>query len=178
MKKLTSALVALVLVLVLSVSACAEGNPAFGKIFTDNGIFHMTNIFFMMDSDAYAIQTPDFIECMEFGYKDDMVLSYVNTVYLPVYGYSSADLATVDSNLRNAYAAVDAMEHIAITFDDVSSGAKDFYKLVVTVDGLDDPQVLRSVVETGLLALTSDNYTYLSMAQTDIGLQANGYVKR
>ncbi len=156
-----------------------EHSPEFDAVFAESSIKQVDATFDGMKSSAFVMESDDgMVECFEFGYEGDKICAYVDTVYLDVAEYSEDERSVLDESMRSAFASVEALDSVEITYGNVG----DHYVIEVSVDGLDDVEVLQEVVESGVFTLTStgddSEVTFLSMKQTEDSLVAQGFIKR
>lgn len=147
----------------------------YAKIFSDRYIVTAPAFFGTLDAVAYAsVDADGYIDHLQFGYQGDTIVQMVETVYIPVEGWSDEDKQALDSNCRANYAAAEALSFVSISYNIGYS----YYSMTVTIRDLDQSENLQSAVSAGLLTLTDNSATVMSMSATEEGLLAQGYVKK
>lgn len=147
-----------------------SSNPAYDAIFADTYIVHF-QIFFNMDTKSFAKKMDNgMICCSDFGYKDDVVMKWVETVYIPISGYSDAEKADLEKNERESFASLDAMNCCTV---DYSMGAT-YFTVTVTYSNADTAEVCDELYQAGIMATN----TYISMSATEDSLLNQGFVEK
>jgi len=172
MKKILSALTALVLVIaLLAGSACAQGYSSYDDIFNQHMIFHFPQIFIMMDRSAYAGVTEDgIVDCIEYGVEGDTICEWVETIYFPLAGVTQEEYATMQDRLHSIYDVIDAEFFASVSYEYLTT----YYKMTLKITDLDNPNYVHRLTELGLLTEYID---IISMSLTEQNLLAQGYLK-
>lgn len=156
-----------------------EHSPEYDAVFEGISVTKTDVSFGGMESSAFVLESEGgMVECFEFGYEGDKICAYVDTVYLDITEYDETERDDLDLAMKETFASVEAMDSVEITYAMVD----DNYIITLSVDGLDDVDILQEVISAGVFALetTGDDseVTYLSMEQIESSLTAQGYIKR
>lgn len=154
-------------------SSISVSNSAFDEIFSSNYIVRADALFLGLDSAAFAKESDGMIDCMEFGYKDDMICEMVETIYVDISGMSSDEQALTDSQMRDAFSSWEACGFCEVSYHQGSS----WYTVTITLHDLDQSSVVKTAAENGMLALSYDA-DWLSISATEEDLLAQGYVRK
>lgn len=147
-------------------SESKDANPKYKEIFTSHYIVESPSFILGMDSSCFAAEIDNgCIEKIEFGYKDDIVLKMINTIYVPIENYSSIE------EIRNIYHEVEQAECCAVEFETGNL----FYTVTITCEDMDDAGNLAELYQLGMVSTATGS---VSMKESEAGLLKNGYVKR
>lgn len=154
----------------------ATPNPEYEEIFTSHNIVDMPAIFLMMDYAAFAsIDEDGWIEKMEYGYKNDIVMEMIDTIYCPLDEEMTDDesKAQLEDSLKEAYAEYTDLSFCTVTIDMGNSYC--IIKLHFTdLDNADNVMALQELdIVTG-----EDNDDLISMKVTETGMLESGFIKR
>lgn len=149
-------------------------SAAFTDIFADRYIVRMDSLFIGMDSAAFAKVNDDgSIHCMEYGYKDDLVCSTVETAYFDISALTESEKAEFDTQIREQLSSATNLSFAQVTFN----LGTNYYTLSIRLDDLDDPDTLQAAIDQGLLSVSGSSRS-ISMAESEKMLLADGYEKR
>ncbi len=147
-------------------SGSADDNPKYEEIFTSHYIVESPSFILGMDKACFAAEIDNgCIDKIEFGYKDDVVLKMINTIYVPVENYSSVE------EIRNIYHELEMLECCTIDYQTGNS----FYFITITYEELDNKENISTLAKLGVISESAD---VISLKESESGLIANGYVKR
>lgn len=150
-----------------------EANPEYEKIFSDRNIIHMSAVM-VGDTAAFAKVGDDgTIECLEFGYKDDIIHTMVQTIFIDISDLSEEQRQVMDETARENYSAYENLEFVTIT----SNIGNSYYKISCKAEGLDDEDTLQTAEDNGVVETTGSG-ELMSMNLTGIELRAGGYVEK
>lgn len=147
-------------------SESTDANPKYEEIFTSHYIVESPSFILGMDRACFAAEIDNgCIDKIEFGYKDDVVLKMINTIYVPIENYSNIE------EIRNLYHEVEQAECCAVEFETGNL----FYTVTITFEDMDDAGNLAELYQLGMVSTATDR---VSMKESEAGLIANGYIKR
>ena len=171
MKKILSALTALVLVIALLAGSAFAESYTFDDIFTERLIIQAPSLFLMKDRYAYAAVTTDgIVDCIEYGAEGDVICDWVETIYFPLAGVTQEEYATMQDRLHSIYDVIDAELFASVSYDYMTS----YYKMTLKITDLDNPNYVHRLVDLGLLTEQMD---IISISLTEQSLLAQGYLK-
>lgn len=154
-------------------SSVSVSNSAFDEIFSSNYIVRADALFLGLDSAAFALESEGMIDCMEFGYQDDMICEMVETIYLDISAMSDEERSATDSQMRDAFSSWEACGFCEVSYDLGNS----WYIVSIKLHDLDQSDVVKTAAENGMLTL-SDDAEWLSISATEESLLDQGYVKK
>lgn len=148
----------------------ASNAKTYDDILAEAGIVRMANI------PGYEVASfvgvvSGMIDCQDYGYKNDIVEVIVETMYVSVEGYSDDQKTTLDSSMRAAFAAYEALDFMTVEYE---MGAR-YYKIVMTSTDLDDSDNVHALYDAGLI---TDDVDLISVSQSEAAFIAMGYVKK
>lgn len=156
-------------------SELSGSNDAYEKIFSDRYIVTAPAFFGTLESAAYAnVDSDGYIDHLQFGYEGDTIVQMVETVYMPVDGWSDADIDALDANCQKTYAQAGELPFVTISYNMGYS----YYSVTVTMDDLDQVENIQAAVNAGLLSMTHGSASVMSMAASDAILLEQGYAKK
>ena len=172
MKKILSALTALVLVLaLLTGAASAQSYTSYDDIFADNWIIQFPQLFLMLDYYAYAIAMPDgVIDCMEYGVDGNMICEWVETIYIPTEGLNAEEKAALEYDMQQTFAAADAESFCEVTTNQLNN----YLTIVLKFTDLEDKA---NIERLAALGFADPGVDYLGIDLTEQNLLAQGYLK-
>lgn len=151
-------------------AANSAANPAYEAILNDAYIVHFQT-FFNMEMESFALKQEDgIICCADYGYKDDVVKQWVETIYIPVSGYSDSQKAEMESTMQSEFAAVEALSCCAVTY----KMSTNYFTITCTYSDVDKPENYAELYNAGVLSVN----TFISMSATENTLAAQGFVKK
>ena len=151
-------------------SAADTDNPAYEAIFDDTYIVHFQT-FFNMEMESFAMKKDDgMIACADYGYKDDVVKQWVETVYIPVSEYTDAQKAEVEATFKNQFASLDALNCCTVTY----KMSTNYFTITCTYSNVDEASSYAELYNAGILQTN----TFISMSATETTLLSQGFVKK
>ena len=86
-------------------SSSASSLTEYDKIFYDRNIVHFSAEFPELESASFAGANDEegIVDCMEFGYTGDFVITMVETCYFSLEGCTEEDIALFDEDMRASY---------------------------------------------------------------------------
>ena len=151
-------------------STVATDNPAYEAIFDDTYIVHFQT-FFNMEMENFAMKKDDgIIACADYGYKDDVVKQWVETVYIPVSEYTDAQKAEVETTFKAQFASIDALNCCTVTY----KMSTNYFTITCTYSNVDQASNYAELYNAGVLQTN----TFISMSATETSLLGQGFVKK
>lgn len=145
-------------------------NPAYKAIFDDTYIVHFQT-FFNMEMENFAMKKDDgIIACADYGYKDDVVKQWVETVYIPVSEYTDAQKAEVETTFKAQFASIDALNCCTVTY----KMSTNYFTITCTYSNVDQASNYAELYKAGILQAN----TFISMSATETILLGQGFVKK
>ena len=144
-------------------------SSAYDKVFSDRFIVPSPGLLMTPDSDAYVhVDANGIVAHLQYGYKDDIVHVYVETVYYPLDTY---DAQATDENVQSLYGN-SGLDFVSLT---TNFGAH-YYSYTLTIRDLYWESNIQAAEEAGLLSMEGDGLW--SMSATEADLLAQGYIKK
>ncbi len=151
-------------------SSVDSANPAYDAIFDDTYIVHFQT-FFNMEMENFAMKKDDgIIACADYGYKDDVVKQWVETVYIPVSEYTDAQKAEVETTFKAQFASIDALNCCTVTY----KMSTNYFTITCTYSNVDQASNYAELYSAGILQTN----TFISMSATETTLLGQGFVKK
>lgn len=145
-------------------------NPTYEAIFDDTYIVHFQT-FFNMEMKNFAMKKDDgIIACADYGYKDDVVKQWVETVYIPVSEYTDAQKAEVETTFKTQFASIDALNCCVVTY----KMSTNYFTITCTYSDVDQASNYAELYSAGILQTN----TFISMSATESTLLGQGFVKK
>lgn len=149
-------------------------NPAYHEVFTERSIIFVPTLFFGMDSDSYVhVDADGMVDHQEFGHKDDVVVEFAETVYVPVNGWSDADKETYVQAIQDTYGNSGLS---CASLENVNMGLN-YISFTLRLRNLDKSENLRAVVDAGFVMMEGQ-YDLWGMSGTEDALLESGYIKK
>lgn len=148
----------------------SSGGASYDDYLAEAGIVHLET-FFGMETASYVAVVSGMIDCQDYGYENDVVKESVQTLYVPVTGYTDADKQTLEDSMKLAFATYEAVDCVTVTYD----MGDNYFKIRIVYADLDNADNVSALYTAGLIAETS---TFISMSKTDSELLATGYTKK
>lgn len=151
-------------------SSVDSANPAYDAIFDDTYIVHFQT-FFNMDMQNFAMKKDGgMIACADYGYKDDVVKQWVETVYIPVSEYTDAQKAEMETTMKTQFASIDALNCCVVTY----KMSTNYFTITCTYSNVDQAENYAELYNAGVLQTN----TFISMSATESSLLGQGFVKK
>lgn len=145
-------------------------NPGYDAVFEDTYIVHFQS-FFNMDMACFAKELEDgTICCSDYGYKDDVVIDFVETMYIPVSEYTDEQKEELESNIKANLAALEALSCCSVKYQ----MSVNYLTVTISYSDMDQPENYNALYNAGIL--TAD--TFISMSQTENQLINDGFIKK
>lgn len=145
-------------------------NPAYEAIFDDSYIVHFQT-FFNMEMENFAMKKDDgIIACADYGYKDDVVKQWVETIYIPVSEYTDAQKAEVEATFKAQFDSIDALNCCSVTY----KMSTNYFTITCTYSNVDQASNYAELYNAGVLQTN----TFISMSATETTLLGQGFVKK
>ena len=145
-------------------------NPAYDAILTEAYIVHFQP-FFMMDTESFVLKMEDgSICCADYGYKDDVVQQWVETMYMPVSEYTDTQKTELENTMKTQFATVDALNCCTVTY----KMSENYCTITCTYSDVDKAENYGELYNAQLLQTN----TSISMSETETGLINQGFVKK
>lgn len=153
-------------------------SAAYSQVFYDNGLAVPSSDYYGVDvkTTAYVLDGGNgMVENIEYAYDRGYIVSYVDTIYVPVAGMDEATKSEMDAYIQSSFSHLTYVSCCEIT---VEYGA-DFYVYRQVFTGLDKENNVRQLVGAGLVTASSEGeIKKIGIKQTEDGLLGSGYIKR
>ena len=145
-------------------------SAAYDAVFDDTYIVHF-QMFLGMETNSFAMKQADgMIACSDYGYKNDVVKEWVETVYIPVSDYTDAQKASIEATYRAEFASIDALNCCAVTYQMSAS----YLRITCTYSNMDQASNYGELYKAGILQANS----HISMSATETVLLNQGFIKK
>lgn len=149
-------------------------NSEYSKVFTDRYIVFVPTVFFGLESDCYVQVTEDgIVDHQQFGYKDDIVVEFVETVFVPAEGWSDADKQAYEQTIRETYGDT-GMDFVTLGNINITGN---YISFSLELKEMDKSENVRVAADAGIIIM-DDTYSLWGMSDTDRALLAEGYIKK
>ena len=147
-----------------------QSSSAYDAIFENTYIVHFQT-FFGMDTASFASkQAGDIIYCSDYGYKNDVVKQWIETLYVPVEGLSENGKSQLQNSLKDQYANFEALSCCKVEYEIGTN----YLTVKFTYSDVDQAAQLNELYNAGILTTN----TYISMSATENTLLGQGFVKK
>ena len=151
-------------------SSVDSANPDYDAIFDDTYIVHFQT-FFNMEMKNFALKQDDgIICCADYGYEDDTVKQWVETMYIPVSEYTDAQKTELENTMKTQFATVEALNCCAVTY----KMSTNYFTITCTYSDVDQASNYAELYSAGILQTN----TFISMSATETTLLGQGFVKK
>lgn len=151
-------------------SGNTSANPAYEAIFNDAYIVHFQT-FFNMEMESFALKQEDgIICCADYGYEDDVVKQWVETMYIPVSEYTDTQKTELENTMKTQFATVEALNCCSVTYN----MSTNYFTITCTYSDVDKPENYGELYNAGVLPVN----TFISMSATGDTLVNQGFVKK
>lgn len=151
-------------------SSVDSTNPAYDAIFDDTYIVHFQT-FFNMEMKIFALKQDDgIICCADYGYKDDVVKQWVETMYIPVSEYTDTQKTELENTMKTQFATIDALNCCAVTY----KMSTNYFTITCTYSDVDKAENYGELYNAQVLQTN----TFISMSATETTLLGQGFVKK
>ena len=151
-------------------SSVQTANPAYEAIFDDTYIVHFQTMF-NMEMKSFALKQADgIICCADYGYKDDAVKQWVETMYIPVESYTDTQKAELETTMKAQFAAVDGLNCCTVTY----KMGTNYFTITCTYSDVDQPENYSELYNAQILQAN----TFISMSATETALLSQGFIKK
>lgn len=153
-----------------SSSESTTSNSEYDDILAEAYIVHF-NSFFGMDSESFVSKLDSGnIYCADYGYKNDVVLQMIETLYIPVSGMDDAAKTELENTARTEFAKFESIPCCTVEYKMSSN----YLKVVVTYNDLDKEENYSALYDAGI----TDSNTPISMSASEEGMLADGAIKK
>ncbi|MBQ7328911.1 MAG: zinc ribbon domain-containing protein [Oscillospiraceae bacterium] len=155
-------------------STVNAANPSYAAVFDDTYIVHFQDFFnvaFDIEMKNFALKQNDgTICCADYGYKDDVVKQWVETMYIPVSGYTDTQKTELENTMKTQFATVDALKCCTVAY----KMSANYFTITCTYSGVDQASNYAELYNAGILQTN----TFISMSATETTLLNQGFVKK
>ena len=145
-------------------------SAAYNAIFDDTYIVHF-QAFSNMDMKSFALKTDDgMIYCADFGYKDDIVKEWVETLYIPVSDLTDTEKEELESIMKEEYEEIEDLNCCSITY----KMSTNYFTITITFSDVDEEDNYEELYDADLV----EEKGPISMSETEDSYLDQGYVKK
>ena len=145
-------------------------NPDYDAIFEDTYIVHFQS-FFNMEMSSFAAKLEDgIICCADYGYEDDVVKQWVETMYIPVSEYTDAQKTELENTMKTQFAAVEDLNCGTVAYN----MGTNYFTITCTYSDVDKAENYAELYNAQILQAN----TFISMSATESTLLSQGFVKK
>lgn len=145
-------------------------NPTYDSILTEAYIVHFQP-FFMMDTESFVLKQDDgIICCADYGYEDDVVKQWVETIYVPVSDYTDQQKAELEATMKTQFEGLDVLACCSVEF----KMGTNYLTITCTYTDVDKADNYTELYNAGMLGAN----TFISMSATGESLVSQGFVKK
>lgn len=151
-------------------SGNTAANPEYEAIFNDAYIVHFQT-FFNMEMESFALKQEDgIICCADYGYEDDVVKQWVETMYIPVSEYTDTQKTDLETTMKSQFATIDALNCCSVTY----KMSANYFTITCTYSDVDKAENYGELYNAGVMQTN----TFISMSATETSLLGQGFVKK
>ena len=148
----------------------STSNPEYDNILAEAYIVHF-NSFFNMDSANFVSKLDNGnIYCADYGYKNDVVLQLVETLYIPVDGMDDAAKTELENTAKTEFAKFEAISCCTVDY----KTSNNYLTVTVKYDDLDKKENYSALYNAGI----TDSNTQISMSASEKNMLADGAIKK
>ena len=145
-------------------------SPAYEAILNDAYIVHF-QAFFNMETESFVLKQEDgIICCADYGYEDDVVKQWVETMYVPVSEYTDSQKMELENTMKTQFATVDALNCCTVTY----KMSTNYFTITCTYSDVDKAENYGELYNAQVLRTN----TFISMSATESTLVSQGFVKK
>lgn len=145
-------------------------NPAYDAVFEDTYIVHF-QMFFNMDTASFVKELENgTICCSDYGYQDDVVIDFVETMYIPVSEYTDDQKTEVESSVKASLSAVEALACCSVKYN----MSVNYLTVTISYSSVDKAENYTALYNANIL---TEN-TFISMSETEKILLNDGFIKK
>ena len=124
-----------------------------------------------METASFASkQAGNIICCSDYGYKNDVVKQWVETVYIPVIGLAEDKKTQLLNTMKEEYAKFEALSCCKVEH----TMGTNYLTIKFTYSNVDQAAQYNELYTAGILKTN----TYISMSATETTLLGQGFVKK
>lgn len=151
-------------------TAASTSNAEYELIFSGTYIVHYKT-FFNMETANFASKLDDgTIRCADYGYKDDIVKEWSESMYIPIEGYTDSQKSDLRNKMESEFASIDALDCCSVSYGE----SVYYFSVTLTFEDVDEPENYRKLYEADIL----NTNTPISMSATEDYLIAEGLIKK
>lgn len=145
-------------------------DPAYDAIFDDTYIVHFQT-FLNMEMKNFALKQDDgIICCADYGYKDDVVKQWVETMYIPVSNHTDTQKTELENTMKTQFATVDALNCCTVTY----KMSANYFTITCTYSDVDKAENYAELYNAQILQTN----TFISMSATEANLLGQGFIEK
>lgn len=146
-------------------------NPAYDNILNEAGIIRIKPIFIGMDVEQFITKNSDgSIHCIDYGYKNDIVKSWDEVLYIPVSNYTDEQKIALENTQKATFYAYDALNCCVVTYN----MGVNYFTISLSFSNVDKEENYKELYDIQLIK----EKTKISMSKTEKTLISDGYIKK
>ena len=147
-----------------------QSSSAYDAIFDDTNIVHFQTFFGMETASFASKQAGNIICCADYGYKNDVVKQWVETLYVPVTGLSEDGKTQLETSLKTQYATFESLSCCTVEY----KMGTNYLTVKFTYSNVDQAAKYNELYNAGILTTNSN----ISISATESTLLKQGFVKK
>lgn len=151
-------------------SSIIQSSAGYDDIFRDTSIIHLQS-FFGVNTASYALKQDDgTIHCADYGYDNDVVTRWTETMYLPISDYTDAQKTELENTMRSSFASIDSLICCSVSY----KMSANYFTVTCEYTDVDKEENYSALYNAGILKVSS----FISMSATEESLLAQNFVKK
>ena len=110
------------------------------------------------------------VHCADYGYKDDIIKTWVETIYISVEGLTDDQKVQLENTNKAQFAVYEALSCCDITY---KTGER-YLTITITFKDVDKEAAYTELYQAGISTMK----THLSMSKTEPNLLQQGFIKK
>lgn len=153
-----------------SESSAAAASASYQSIFAGTNIVHFPS-FLNMEMKSFAMALDGgIISCSDYGYQDDVVKQWVETMYVPVSDYTDSEKTELENAMRAEFADFETLPCCTVGY----KMGENYLVITCTFSNVDKAENYTALYNAQIVTENS----LISMAETERSMAAQGYVKK
>lgn len=147
-----------------------SSNPAYDAIFEDTYIVHFPT-FFNMEMKNFVLKQDDgTICCSDYGYENDTVKQFVETMYIPVAEYTDTQKTELENTIKTQFATIETLSCCSVRYN----MSENYFTVTCTYSDVDKAENYAELYNAEILQTN----TFISMSATEETLLNQGFIKK
>lgn len=145
-------------------------NAEYEAIFSGTSIVHYKS-FFNMETANFASKLDNgSIYFADYGYKDDIVKEWSETMYIPIDGYTDSQKSELKAQAKAQFAQYTSLDCCSVSYGE----SVYYFRITLEIKNADKPETYSKLYKAGI----SSSNTPISMSMTEDDLISKGFIKK